>query len=146
MKLKIFFICIAAVLASCSKDSSITDNELKQIITKKYEILRTSLKNGDPSYVINMHTEDAMLFKADGTETVGIKALKTFYAHVAASGIDIKSTPTTIEFLTDDIAFEVGVFHSTTKNGKQNSSKYVMIWKRIGSDWKIYKAIDQAKL
>jgi ketosteroid isomerase-like protein len=126
--------------------SYVLSNELKQIITKKYEILRTSLKSGDPSYVITMHTEDAMLFKADGTETVGIKALKTFYERVAASGIDIKSTPTTLELLTDDMAFEVGVFNSTTKNGKQNSSKYVIIWKRIGSDWKIYKAIDQAKL
>jgi hypothetical protein len=44
------------------------------------------------------------------------------------------------------VAFEVGTFIGTSKTGIQNSAKYVNIWKKIDGDWKLYKAIDQAKL
>jgi ketosteroid isomerase-like protein len=123
-----------------------SNDEIKQIIIEKYKFVRSSLKSGDPDYVINMHTQDAVQFLQNGKEVIGIVALKAFYEKVAAIGIDIKSTPTTIELLTDDIAFEVGTFTSTSKTGTLNSAKYIIIWKKINGEWKIYKAIDQAKL
>ena len=82
----------------------------------------------------------------DWTEIVGKEALKALYKNVAASGVDIESVPTTVEKLSTDIAIEVGIFTSTTTTGKQNKGKYILIWKKVGNDWKIYKAIDQAKL
>jgi ketosteroid isomerase-like protein len=108
--------------------------------------MRTTLKSGDPNYVLKMHTKDAILFLQNGTEVVGITALKPFYEKVASTGIDIKSKPTTIELISENVAFEVGVFTSTSKTGIQNSAKYINIWKRVEGDWKIFKAIDQAKL
>lgn len=122
------------------------EDEIKQIIIKKYEKIRTTLKNGDPTYVLNMHTNDATLFQQNGKEVVGIVALKPFYERIATMGLDINSLPTSIELLTDDIVYEVGIFTSTSKSGVQNSAKYINIWKKIDGDWKIYKAIDQAKL
>jgi hypothetical protein len=71
---------------------------------------------------------------------------KNKFYEVAISRFIIKSTPTTIENLSDDTAFEVGVFTSTTKDGNINSSKYIIVWKKVGEDWKIYKSIDQAKI
>jgi ketosteroid isomerase-like protein len=110
------------------------------------ENVRTTLKNGDPNYVLNMHTQDAVQFLPNGTEVVGIEALRTFYEKIARLGVDIKSTTLTVEKLTDDTVFEVGTFTSTLKSGIQSSGKYIIIWKKIGENWKIYKAIDQAKL
>lgn len=133
-------------LASCDKKSKTTNDALKQVIIEKYKNIRSTLKSGDPDYVVSMHTKDAVQFLANGTEIAGITALKAFYEKVAAMGIDIKSTPTTIELLTNDTAFEVGTFLSTSKTGQQNAAKYIIIWKKVDGDWKIYKAIDQAKL
>lgn len=123
-----------------------SEDEIRQIIIKKYEIMRTTLKSGDPTYVLNMHTQDAILFQQNGKEVVGIVALKLFYEKIATMSIDIKSIPTSVELLTVDIVYEVGTFTSTSKTGMQNSAKYINIWKKIDGDWKIYKAIDQAKL
>lgn len=123
-----------------------SEDEIRQIIIKKYEIMRTTLKSGDPTYVLNMHTQDAILFQQNGKEVVGIVALKLFYEKIATMSIDIKSIPTSVELLTEDIVYEVGTFTSTSKTGMQNSAKYINIWKKIDGDWKIYKAIDQAKL
>jgi uncharacterized protein (TIGR02246 family) len=147
MKLKLLLLIgLIASSTSCISNRKITKEELKNLIINKYEKMRTTIQNGDPTFVIKMHTDDAVLFKADGTETKGIKELSILYNQVAASGIIIKSTPITIEKLSDDTAFEVGVFTSTTKNGKTNSSKYIIVWKKVDEDWKIYKSIDQAKI
>ena len=119
---------------------------MDQIITEKYENMRTTLKSGDPDYVLNMHTKDAILFMQNGKEVVGIEELRPFYEKVATTGIDINSTPTSIEFLSEDVVYEVGIFTTTSIAGIQNSAKYINIWKRVEGDWKIFKAIDQAKL
>jgi ketosteroid isomerase-like protein len=147
MKLKLFFIMYLALsFVGCTKKNALTNEDIKQIIIKMNENVRTTLRNGDPNYVLNMHTQDAIQFLPNGTEVVGIAALTSFYEKIASLSIDIKSTTISIERLTDDTVFEVGTFTSTLKSGIQNSGKYIIIWKKIGENWKIYKAIDQAKL
>ena len=84
------FLCSVIVLSSCNEKSTISNNAIRQIIIKKYEKVRVTLKNGDPNYVLNMHSKDAILFLRNGTEAVGISSLKPFYEKVASTGIDIK--------------------------------------------------------
>ncbi len=147
MKLRSFlFLCSGILLSSCNKEKIISNDKVKQIIVGHYEKMRTTLKSGDPNYVLNMHVTDAILFLPNGREVVGITELRPFYEKVATTGIDIKSTPTSIEILSEDVAYEVGTFTATSKTGTQNSAKYINIWKRVERDWKIFKAIDQAKL
>ena len=133
-------------ITSCESNSTVTNEELKNLIIEKYSLMATSLQKGESDYIINLHTDDAVLFKADGTELKGIDELSELYKQVAASGIMIKSKPITVELFSKDIAFEVGTFVATMKDGQTNSAKYMIIWKRVGKDWKIYKSIDQAKL
>lgn len=144
-KLLLPVLSLIIVSSSCNTKTHSAD-DVKQIIIKKYEKMRTTLKNGDPIYVLNLHSKDAILFLQNGTEVVGISALKPFYEKVALTGVDIKSIPTSIELLSENVAFEVGTFTSTSTSGTQNSAKYINIWKKIDGDWKLYKAIDQTKL
>jgi ketosteroid isomerase-like protein len=146
MKRIIVFFIAMALFSSCIEKHKNSSAGITQLIIEKYEIMRTSLKNGDAKYVLKMHTQDAILFLPNGKEVVGMIALSPFYKEVAATGIDISSKPTTIELLTDDVAFEVGTFTSTSKKGIQHSSKYINIWKKVDGEWRIYKAIDQAEL
>lgn len=140
-----FLLFLNVLLLSCNNNDSGIIPEIKQIIRGKYKQMRTTLKNGDPDYVLKMHTEDATLFLQNGTEITGISKLRQFYEKVAATHIDIKSLPTSIELLSENMVYEVGTFTSTSKTGSQNTAKYINIWKRVDGDWKIYKAIDQAK-
>ena len=142
----LLFVCSNTFLLSCNKKSVNSNDDIRQIIIKKYENVRATLKNGDPNYVLNMHSKDAVLFLLNGKEVVGITALKPFYEKVASTGIDIESTPTIIELLSENVAFEAGTFTSTSKTGIQNSAKYINIWKKTDGDWKLFKAIDQVKL
>lgn len=133
--MKILLLSVAyliTLITSCNTKAQNSKNDIvKQIIIQKYEKMRTTLKSGDPNYVLEMHSEDAILFLPNGTEVVGINALKPFYEKVAITGIDIESTPTSVELLSENIAFEVGIFTSTTKTNKKNSAKYINIWKKL---------------
>jgi ketosteroid isomerase-like protein len=147
MKLKLFILLFSTLFfAGCAKKIALTNDDIKQIIIKTNENVRTTLKKGDPNYVLSIHAQDATQFLPNGTEVVGIAALRTFYEKIAPMGIDIKSTTISVEQLTDDTVFEVGTFISTLKSGTQSKGKYIIIWKKIGKNWRIYKAIDQAKL
>ncbi len=147
MKIIMFlFFCSGIVLSSCNTKSSVSENDVKEIIIEKYKNMRTTLKSGDPNYVLNMHTKDAVLFLQNGKEVAGVIELRPLYEKVASTGIEINSAPTKIELISENLAFEIGVFTSTSKTGEQNSAKYINIWKRVEGDWKIFKAIDQAKL
>lgn len=142
----LLIICSGLLSSSYVKEGAASEDEIKQLIIKKYENMRSTLKSGDPTYVLTMHTQDATLFQQNGIEVIGMLALKPFYEKIATMDIDIKSIPTSVELLTEDIAYEVGTFTSTSKTGIQSSAKYINIWKKVDGDWKIYKAIDQAKL
>ncbi len=145
MKQGLILLSMVFILSTACKSSrQTTADELKKLIIEKYAKLKVTLQNGDPSYVLSMHTNDAVLFKADGTEVSGIKELSLFYKNVATSRITIESNPVSVEKLADDTAFEFGVFTSTTTKGENYSSEYINIWKRVGNDWKIYKAIDHS--
>jgi ketosteroid isomerase-like protein len=145
MKL-ILLLSLVIIVLSCNSKNTTSNDVVKEIIIEKYKKMRVTIKNGDPNYVLNMHTTDAILFLQNGKEVVGIAELKPFYEKVATTGIDINSTPTTVELLSDNVAFEVGTFIGTIKTCIQNSAKHVNVWKNIDGDWKLYKAIDQAKL
>ena len=126
MKLRLFLLlCSSIFLSSCNKKDVNLSTKIKQIIIEKYEIMRTTLKSGDPNYVLIMHTSDAILFMQNGKEVVGIAELRPFYEKVAATGIDIKSSPTSVELLAEDVAYEVGTFMSTSTTGTQSSAKYI---------------------
>jgi uncharacterized protein (TIGR02246 family) len=147
MKQKLFLLNLTFIaLMSCNSTHKITNDELKQVIIEKYKNLKITLQNGDPTYVLDMHTNDAVLFKANGTEVTGKNELNAFYKQVATYHLTIESTPISVEMLSDDTAFEFGVFNSTATNGKKKFAKYMNIWKRVGKGWKIFKAIDHSTI
>lgn len=144
--IRIIVLSVCFSLLSCNETKTNSSEELKKHIIEKYENVHTTLLNGNSDYVLSLHTDDAVQFLPDGSEVNGIEALTEFYKKVAASRIDIKSTPISVEKLSDTIAFEVGVYNSTNSTGKESIGKYIIIWERTDGDWKILKAIDQAKL
>ena len=58
----LLLVCSGIFLLSCDKKSLVSNHEIRQIIVKKYTKMRTTLKSGDPTYVLNMHADDAVLF------------------------------------------------------------------------------------
>ncbi|MEM6686748.1 MAG: nuclear transport factor 2 family protein [Bacteroidota bacterium] len=88
------------------------------------------------------YTEDAKIFPQRGDIISGVSAIINYWTlpkGVKTTGHKI--TPSEITIV-GDTAYDYGYYEGTTvrDNGEQNSwkGKYVIVWKRIGGNWKIY--------
>lgn len=88
------------------------------------------------------YTKDAKIFPQRGDITIGIKdILKYWRLPEGIQTINHKITPSEITIVADT-AYDYGFYEGTTlkANGEKNSwkGKYVIVWKRVGDEWKIY--------
>ncbi len=116
----------------------------KEIASIKSQITRFSqyLMEGKRDKVVEMYTSDAKIFPSntdilEGTELAnywnppGERTWKTTYHKV---------TPVEIKVLGDE-AYDYGYYEGTSVNDDQSSDwkgKYVIIWKKVNAEWKIY--------
>ncbi len=88
------------------------------------------------------YTKDAKIFPQRGDVIVGVDAISKYW--ILPEGVKTsnhKITPSEITVI-GDTAYDYGYYEGTTTraNGEQNSwkGKYVIVWKRIEKEWKIY--------
>ncbi len=100
------------------------------------------LMNNQRSEVVKMYTADAKIFPnntdiLEGTELSnywnppGERSWKTTYHKV---------TPVEIKVIGNE-AYDYGYYEGTSSNGNEESNwkgKYVIVWKKVRGEWKIY--------
>ena len=94
---------------------------------------------GDIATVAEMYAEDAFLLPAGSPMVRGRSAIKSFWEK-ASEGIDnIQLTTVDVKPLGADAAREIGTFSLHTKGSQpqEMTGKYVVIWQKTGSEWKL---------
>ncbi|MEQ6166659.1 nuclear transport factor 2 family protein [Ekhidna sp. MALMAid0563] len=100
------------------------------------------MMNGEREQVVAMYTSDAKIFPADRDilegerlanywNPPGERSWKTSYHRI---------TPVEIKVMGNE-AYDWGYYEGTSSNGEQTSDwrgKYVIIWRKIEGEWKIY--------
>lgn len=88
------------------------------------------------------YTKDAKIFPQRGDVIVGIENITKYW--ILPEGVQTKNhkiTPSEIT-ITGDTAYDYGYYEGTTvrADGTKNSwkGKYVIVWKRVDDNWKIY--------
>ncbi|WP_298516152.1 nuclear transport factor 2 family protein [uncultured Kordia sp.] len=88
------------------------------------------------------YTEDAKIFPQRGDIIASRESIiKYWILPEGVKTMNHKITPVEITIV-DDTAYDHGYYEGTTlkANGDKSSwkGKYVIVWKRVGDDWKIY--------
>ncbi|WP_298421014.1 nuclear transport factor 2 family protein [uncultured Kordia sp.] len=88
------------------------------------------------------YTNDAKIFPQRGNIIVGVKDILTYWTlPEGVKTINHKITPSEITIV-KNTAYDYGYYEGTTvrANGEESSwkGKYVIVWKRVGNDWKMY--------
>jgi ketosteroid isomerase-like protein len=124
---------------SCKKRLPATD---KAIILKNTKAFSEAYMNADAEAISRFYTEDAKIFPGNSDIISGRQAIKERWKF--AEGVkDLyhKVTPSEINII-DKYAYDYGYYEGslTTKKGKVNpfKGKYVIVWKKVDTDWKIY--------
>ncbi|MBA3562930.1 MAG: SgcJ/EcaC family oxidoreductase [Gammaproteobacteria bacterium] len=120
-----------AVLAEDAMDQKPIDEA-----NAKLEALQ---KDGDTAGMAEMYTEDAILLPTGGPRTEGRDAIEAFWEGMLGSGVEnVQLTTEDLVAVADDLAYEIGRYTATPANADPISGQYLVLWKRVGDEWKLH--------
>ena len=124
-------ICLCLPVPAIAQDKA-TIQSLNDQFTKAFNA-------GDIAAVAAHYTEDAIVLPPGGEMVMGRNAILTFWKSAADQIGDIKLTAVDVKPLGSNAAREIGTFSLRTKGAQsqQVTGKYVVVWEKVGSDWKL---------
>ena len=89
--------------------------------------------------VASLYTADATAFPPDSAMVKGRAAIGAMWKGMAEQVTDPKVTTIDVKRLGPAAAREIGTFSLKTKSSppKEVTGKYVVVWERVGRDWKL---------
>jgi uncharacterized protein (TIGR02246 family) len=98
-----------------------------------------AFNTGDAAAVAAHYTEDAVVLPPGAEMVMGRNAILTFWKSAADQIGDIKLTAVDVKPLGNNAAREIGTFSLRTKGAQsqQVTGKYVVVWEKVGADWKL---------
>lgn len=98
-----------------------------------------AFNSGDFAAVASHYTEDAYLLPPGAEMTTGRTAIQAFWKAASEGVSDLKLTAEDVKPLGTDAAREIGSFTLKTKGQQpqQVAGKYVVVWQKVGNEWKL---------
>jgi uncharacterized protein (TIGR02246 family) len=94
---------------------------------------------GDFAGVASLYTEDATAFPPGSAMVKGRAAIEALWKNMAEQVSDPKLTTLDVKALGPSAAREIGTFSLKTKGPRPQevTGKYLVLWEKIGNDWKL---------
>jgi uncharacterized protein (TIGR02246 family) len=94
---------------------------------------------GDFAGVGSLYTDDATAFPPGSAMVKGRAAIEAMWKGMAEQVTDPKVTTLDVKSLGPSAAREIGTFSLKTKGSppQEISGKYVVVWEKVGSDWRL---------
>ncbi|MBJ6128357.1 YybH family protein [Microvirga splendida] len=98
-----------------------------------------AFNTGDIPAVAAHYTEDATVLPPGAEMVMGRDAILAFWKSAAEQIGDIKLTAVDVKPLGSNAAREIGTFSLRTKGSQSQeiAGKYVVVWEKVGADWKL---------
>ncbi|WP_134499240.1 YybH family protein [Microvirga pakistanensis] len=94
---------------------------------------------GDAAALAAMYTEDAVILPPGAEMMKGRSAIQAFWKSAAEQLGDGKLKTVDVKALGGEAAREIGTFSFRTKGQQPQeiTGKYVVVWEKVGADWKL---------
>jgi ketosteroid isomerase-like protein len=114
------------------------DQDLATFQKLNDELVGAGLR-GDFATVAGMYTEDADLLPPGSAMIKGRSNIQAYWTKVGEHIADVKNTTLEVEPLGNGAVRLIGTLRTVTKGQppQQIIGKYVNIWRKVGSDWKM---------
>jgi uncharacterized protein (TIGR02246 family) len=109
--------------------------EIEKLIARFADLFN----NGDASGVAALHADDAVVLPPGAGIVKGRSEIQAFWQQAAATLGGLKLTTLEMKPLGENAVRETGQFTVRTKGSqpRERTGKYVVIWERVGSEWKL---------
>ncbi|QCX39817.1 nuclear transport factor 2 family protein [Aureibaculum algae] len=137
------FLVFLLLTISVNAQEYVGKGEDVSVILKNTKEFSKAYIDGDIEKLTSIYSEDGKIFPENSDIIEGYEAIKkrwTLPKHIKIESH--KVTPKEINVI-DNYAYDYGYFEGTSKNNKNNTTsafkgKYVIVWKKVNEDWKIY--------
>jgi uncharacterized protein (TIGR02246 family) len=111
----------------------------KATIEKLNDVWTAAFNKGDAAAVAALYTEDAYVLPPGSGIVKGRAAIEAFWRQAAQQMSDAKLTTLDVLPLGRSAAREIGTVTLKTKSQPPQEvvGKYVVVWRKIGRDWKL---------
>jgi len=94
---------------------------------------------GDFAGVASLYTDDATVLPPGSAMVKGGAGIEALWKSIAEKAGEPKLTTLDVKSLGSSAAREIGTFSLKIKllNAKEVTGKYVVVWEKIGSEWKL---------
>ena len=108
-------------------------------IEKLNDVWTAAFDKGDAAAVAALYTEDAYVLPPGSEMVKGRAAIEAFWRQAAQQMGDAKLTTVDVLPLGPEAAREVGTVTLKTKTQPPQEvvAKYVVVWRKVGGDWKL---------
>ena len=126
---------VIAVLAGLITPAFAQKAEIEAVNAKWIEFFN----NGDWAGVASLYTDDATAFPPGSAMVKGSAAIGAMWKGIAEQVRDPKVTTLDVKPLGPAAAREIGTFGLKTKGStpQEVTGKYVVVWEKVGNDWKL---------
>lgn len=113
--------------------------QTKATIDKLNDAWAAAFNKGDAAAIANMYTDDATVLPQGGPMVKGHTAIQDLWAKVIKDFSDAKLAAVEVHTMGEVMAYEIGTVTAKTKATPPQdvAGKYVVVWKRSGTSWKI---------
>jgi ketosteroid isomerase-like protein len=131
----------AAVMMVCVLCVGASADDVRATIEVNNAGFIQDLLRGDAKAVAERYTADAAVIAPGASVARGTAAIEAFWAASITAGVeDLELRIGAVESA-GDLAFEEGIVAITNADGKTTEQRYVVVWKRVGTEWKLHRDI-----
>ena len=129
------FILMAAFVVGLTVPASAQKAEIEAVNAKWIAFFN----QGDFVGVASLYTADATAFPPGSAMVKGAAAIGAMWKSTAENVSDPKLTTLDVKSLGPSAAREIGTFSLKTKGPtpQEVTGKYVVVWEKVGDDWKL---------
>jgi uncharacterized protein (TIGR02246 family) len=126
---------VIAFVISLTAPASAQKDEIEAINTK----LIAFFNKGDFPGIASLYTTDATALPPGSAMAQGRPAIEVMWKGMAEQVGDLKLTTVDVKPLGPSAAREIGTFALRTKEAtpREVTGKYVVVWEKVGNDWKL---------
>ena len=127
------------VIIGCLSVGSPALAQNKATIEKLNDAWTAAFNKGDAAAVAALYTEDAYVLPPGSAMVKGRAAIEAFWRQAAQQMTDAKLTTLDVLPLGRSAAREIGTVTLKTKSQPPQEvvGKYVVVWRKVGRDWKL---------
>jgi ketosteroid isomerase-like protein len=118
------------------KGTKAASNSIRNDIEAASQEFAKALSKGEAAKIADMYAEGSRVMPPNGSMVQERTKIQQFWQGFIDSGAKLSLSTSDVE-AQGNVAIEIGTYEMISSDGKRDSGKFVVVWRRHKKDWKL---------